>query len=1129
MNDTKLAAISEGGTQPQASVRSGSSFTSTVVGRIDQVVRRPNDTPKDRKIRVNAFMVAVAIGVIGGAFSVMIALSPMVWTVAINAGALSVISAIVCSSLWWGNVSSRQIAHFFLIGDLLAFGSAHWVGGSWVGSFESAYTVFLIPSWSAFIFDEARVASRYFAISTVIYMVTTSYGYIYEPTWLLEYAKNFEYDPTAAKIITMLMYVSASFLMTLFTVLDKTAKETMQELTEDALIAANEAETVAALATRANEAKTRFLSVMSHEIRNPLTSVVLNVDMLIGTKLSSTQRQYAEGIGRGASVVLNIINDVLDTTKIEAGKVTLEQIDIDIRSTAEFVVQSVAVGAQAKGLDLVLDCHENVPAFVVGDATRLRQILHNLIGNAVKFTREGHVLLRLALDEGGGDAGEPGRELHFVASVEDSGIGIDEEGQKRLFQEFSQVDDSTTRQFGGTGLGLFIVKQLVGLMGGSIHVESSAGLGTTFHFDFYCGVASTKPSRDARHRRTKAQKVQRLKSAPLGGRRLTIAGLFRTKAACDAFVRYATFVANGRADVVAAMRGSEAASAMRSAMAAGSAVVFFADHSLTTPDLYAVSHMPTSVGPTQQKSRQSVGIVVAPSHIGAGDWHLSVGSPLYPAPLSKALARALEVLSGARALADGDVSSSEADAGVKSLRRVRKDVRRDNKAPLILVVDDFESMRDVTCAALTTLGYRTATAVNGQDGVDQLIAADARDDPVDVVIMDIEMPVMDGHEATRTIRALALDDDASGVSTGADDIDDGEGRAARRRMLARTPIIAMTANSLRDDRTRCFEAGMDEFAGKPVSRAKLAEVISAMLDKRAKDVATNGLSEAGGSIASYVDLPQDPEVEALVTKDTLPTKLRVLLADDASDVRTVVAFALKSFGCIVEEHGDGAPAVASYASHPVGYFHLVLFDLHMPDIGGMQGAKEVRMEERRRAAGEAVFMVAVTGEDEGSVGVECARAGFDGVVSKPVSRQALEEVIGKVWQHLRSKGKKAGPLRGKQTSRKSSEDGRGSTSLGTSAKRSYSRSPGRTSRKASFSSSPARKRSFSSSPARRLSIEYGEAVRPARDTSVSKSSSRRRKRSLKAKAESAPDPGEPERRVLQRRSVAATTLVPPKP
>jgi CheY-like chemotaxis protein len=786
------------------------------------------------------------------------------------------------------------------------------------------------------------------------------------------------------------------------------------------------------------------------------------------------------------------------------------------------VVQSVAVGAQAKGLDLVLDCHENVPPFVVGDATRIRQILHNLIGNAGKFTREGHVLLRIALDEGGGDAGEPGRELHFIASVEDSGIGIDEAGQKRLFQEFSQVDDSTTRQFGGTGLGLFIVKQLVGLMGGTISVSSTAGLGTTFNFDFYCGVATTKPSRDARNRRTKAQKVQRLKVAPLPNRPLTIVGLFRTKAGGDAFVRYAKMVANGRADVVVALRGTEAATALRTVTSAGGAAVLFADTALTTPDLYAASHLPASVTPAQRKARQAVGVVVAPAHTGAGDWHLTVGSPLYPAPLSKILARALEVLSGTRALSDGDVSSSEADAGVKSLRRVRRDVRRDNKAPLILVVDDFESMRDVTCAALVTLGYRTATAVNGRDGVDALIAADEQDDPVDVVIMDIEMPVMDGHEATRTIRALGLDDCDSDDDV--DDLDDRLGRRARRRLLARTPIIAMTANSLRDDRTRCFEAGMDEFAGKPVSRAKLAEVIGAMLDKRAKDVATNGRSEAGGSIASYVDLPEDPEAVEPLTSAALPKQLRVLLADDAVEVRTVVSLVLKSLGCIVDEHGDGAPAVSAFAKHPVSHYHLVLLDLHMPDIGGIQAAEEMRTEERRRAADEAVYMVAVTGEDEGSVGVECVHAGFDGVISKPVTRQGLEKLTEKVWEQLRHK---KAPTGQRKKSHEKQRRNSGSLSISQERKRSVSRSPARI--------RTSRKSSVTSSPARRLSMDRkdsgGESSTTDRPDNKmgSKSSSRRRKKSLKAKSSAPPDPGEPERRVQQRRSVAAATLSPPVP
>jgi CheY-like chemotaxis protein len=408
--------------------------------------------------------------------------------------------------------------------------------------------------------------------------------------------------------------------------------------------------------------------------------------------------------------------------------------------------------------------------------------------------------------------------------------------------------------------------------------------------------------------------------------------------------------------------------------------------------------------------------------------------------------------------------------------------------------------------------------VNGRDGVDALIAADEEDDPVDVVIMDIEMPVMDGHEATRTIRALGFDDEES--EDDIDDPDDRRARRARRRLLARTPIIAMTANSLRDDRTRCFEAGMDEFAGKPVSRAKLAEVIGAMLDKRAKDVATNGRSEGGGSIASCVDLPDDLDEIEPVPSAALPKQLRVLLADDAEEVRTVFSLALKSLGCIVDEYGDGAPAVAAFAKHPVSHYHLVLLDLNMPDIGGIQAAREMRIEEHRRAAGEAVHMVAVTGEDEGSVGAECAEAGFDGVISKPVTRQGLSKLTEQVWEQLRSK-KSGKPKKAQRKKVHNNQRNRGgSVSASDERDHQVSRSPARI----RFS----RKSPISGSPSRHSVDSGGESTTSERDDRLGSSSRRRKKASLKAKSKAPPDPGEPERRIQQRRSVAATTLSPPQ-
>jgi signal transduction histidine kinase/DNA-binding response OmpR family regulator len=1030
-------------------------MTSDVLSSVDKRTARPGDTPIDRRIRVNTFIVAAAVSVALPPFMLALLLTEMVKMTAVLIAALVINSMIVMAILSYLNVNPRVVAHVYLCIDMLCYGSGHWLSGGWEPSFHCVFSVFSVPVFASFIFDRAGTSAKYFMLASAIYLATFSFGVIYEPQFLIDYRATLSWDRTTTLVFTMLMYWTTAQTYFNFMIVDKLAKDSLQEETLGAISAASEAEAVAAVATRANEAKTRFLSIMSHEIRNPLTSVVLNVDMLVGTKLTTAQRNYAEGIGRGASVVLHIINDVLDTTKIEAGKVTLEQVDIDLRSTAEFVVQSVAVSAHAKGLDLSLECDDNVPPFVVGDATRLRQVMHNLLGNAVKFTREGHVALRLALDEGGGDAGQPGHELHFVASVADSGVGIDEEGKTRLFQEFSQVDDSTTRQYGGTGLGLFIVKQLLGLMGGSVDVESTPGVGTTFSFDFYCGMASAKAERGAKHRRTKAQVIRRLTKPPVAGQRLRLVGLFRTKPAADAFACYGRMVVGEHGDVVTALRSSDAVDAVREATAAGGAVVVFVDGALTSPALFAASHTPVSVAAGSAKPRSAVGVVVAPDGTDVGEWHMTVGAPLYPAPLSKVLFCAIDVLIGARPLFRADHSSSEADVGTKSLRRVRKEVRGDGKAPLVLVVDDFSSMRDVTCAALTTLGFRTLAAVNGQDGVDKLVAADAADDPVDVIIMDIEMPVMDGHAATRAIRDLGADAVESRTSD-----PDEEAQHARIRLLSRTPVVAMTANSMRDDRTRCFEAGMDEFVGKPVSRAKLSEVVTAMLAKRGRDVAN------AGRLATVADL--DDAAGEGSGGSGIGRQLRVLLADDAVDVRTVVSLALGSLGATVEQVGDGLAAVEAFTSAPPGHFRLILLDLNMPGINGIEAAQQIRALEEQRTTGKRALVVAVTGEDDGAVGEECARAGFDRVLSKPVTRAALEQIVD-------SLGRRGG---GKARVR---------------------------------------------SPRTRDGDRNSSGLASAR-------SSRKSKKRTKEPATVAPeDPGEPERRVQARATLREKELEPPKP
>ena len=245
---------------------------------------------------------------------------------------------------------------------------------------------------------------------------------------------------------------------------------TQHKRSEEALRLAREA------AEAANHAKSSFLARMSHEIRTPMNGVLGMTELLLETGLSSTQRKYAETVQRSGKNLLDIINDILDFSKIEAGKLELENVDMDLRRTVEDVVDLLAERAHSKGLELACSIPADLMTHVRGDPLRLGQVLTNLVGNAIKFTRQGAVVIRVASTD------ESASHVTMRFEVSDTGSGISPEAQSRIFDEFSQADGSTTRKHGGSGLGLAISKQLVEMMGGNIHVESALGAGSTFWF-----------------------------------------------------------------------------------------------------------------------------------------------------------------------------------------------------------------------------------------------------------------------------------------------------------------------------------------------------------------------------------------------------------------------------------------------------------------------------------------------------------------------------------------------------------------------------------------------------------------------------------------------------------------------
>ncbi|MCV6607349.1 MAG: response regulator [Campylobacterales bacterium] len=651
-------------------------------------------------------------------------------------------------------------------------------------------------------------------------------------------------------------------------------------------VATSEAKELATLADKANTAKGDFLANMSHEIRTPMNGVIGMTELLLTTGLNKEQKEYAETVKYSADSLLTIINDILDFSKIESGKMELEKIEFSLNKCVENTVDLFSGKITEKKLEIIPFIESAVPDIIFGDEVRLRQILVNLIGNAVKFTTEGEIFVKVSLESIQDD------EATVLFSVRDTGIGIPADKIETLFESFSQVDASTTRKYGGTGLGLSISKQLSEIMGGEIWIESEFGKGTTFFFTIKTKFVQNSSKRDALHK----------KATPLSDKKILIGDSNDTSK-----LVLKRYINSWNGEVLEADNFKDFERKLKESQ-------------------YDIVVANSNIGEDKLLNTINKKEILKPTmilyHLSHGKYEeIDRGVYQLAKPFKKE-----QFLNGLIDLVCDNVNNDDG----KNIQ-VSKELLGERYPLEMLLVEDMAINQKLALKMLSNLGFNSDLAENGEVALKKV-----KEKKYDIIFMDMQMPKMDGLEATKIL-----------VETYGSDI--------------RPIIIAMTANAMEGDRETCINAGMDDYLSKPVNNSKLVDMIE-----------------------KWSSGKRENKTKAKLLADEYPIK--ILLAEDMLINQKLALKMLEKLGYQVDLAKDGKEALDKAIENQ---YDLIFMDMQMPKMTGIE-ATEAILNQRDGKSPIIVAMTANSAEDEK---VSCIESGMKDFISKPISYESLEKTI----------------------------------------------------------------------------------------------------------------------------------------